>query len=323
MRRVPIAGLIVLATMLTVLMSCASVTERHMYPETEPPPEDKVATLVVAPPFQLQTFDGEEVGKIRQDTVLIRMRPGRHSLRATSMDRPIEFTAQPGWFYFLRVISGYGVGWNVEEICEPRPVPPRVPYHVEIIGGPHPFVTDTGDSITFDIPAGRVHVDRGGSIDSYKYLAPRFVYFSPAGDHLAFATLKMEVHMVRDGVESEPHHRLHTLSGAWSPDGEHFAYPVYLWGEAVPESKTIFRNQKNAMTLYIWMDGEVIGPFDAITSKAPLFFDVDGNLVYGAQHRQIWYVVDGDERIEMVSEQATADVVNKIYSERSPAAASR
>lgn len=306
-----------LALCLLLTAGCSSTKVLHMYSDVRAPAEEELATVVIAAPFILESFDKEPVEKGGKKKTILRVTPGLHTLSTKTMESTIEFEARPGWIYFLSVTSGYASAWNLDLLGEPYPYLPQE-YTCRFHGGPHPFITPQGHRITFDLEKDKIIVENENSTERYKFLAPRYVSFSPRGRHLAFETFHdWHTYIVRDGeLVNIPIHASHMVAGAWSLDGQHFACPVFLWGLSKFESKKIFEKQKKSMSLYVLLDDRKLGPYGAITEQVPLFFDLEGNLVLGMQQNHIWYVVRGEEKMQMESEEEVAEEIRKIFNER-------
>ncbi len=302
------AGCLVLAT------GCVapSVTLNKMYPQNRQYAPKELATLVVAPPMEIDSLDGQKIQEVGDYSTVIKMLPGEHTIdfhvdTSASSDRLLgsgktimtsgsvagRFQAQPGWLHVLRIdrtIEAYGHGKA----------------RGTITSGINPLRTEDGHMINVDLEKWKINAQKGAIRKEYE-LYPSEIYYSPDGRHLAFWTRDRKRYYVRDGVEEQTISAMHQIGAVWSLDGSHFAYGVV----------------EGLNKLYIILDGKRLGPYNIIVLGTEFFFDQEGRLIYGVSQDDGWYMMRGQEAIKMAGETDVHQAIEKAWEDNRKALGSQ
>jgi len=302
-----------LAALVCTLMfaGCRTTTEiNDLVPADGSVDPADVATLVVAYPLKPDGFNGRPVEHVGWSNTIFRTIPGDVELEfhmdtadhwsdtvpvagASVASGPNTTTTT---YYYAETLESSGLMTDAFT---------TVPGHVHfyrivmkdgsrfwtgLTHGPNPFVAENGRRISFDPEGNVVRVESGSGTVEYG-LNDKLVYFSDDGRHVAFfASDRKGWLAVVDGMESPRFDALHASARAWSPDGAHFAYAVYI------------NRSLTASDLYLVVDGERIGPYDSVDPGSPIFFDPDGRLVAVVKIGEVWHVKWGEEEKAMASE---------------------
>ncbi|MDF1568987.1 MAG: hypothetical protein RQ801_13930 [Spirochaetaceae bacterium] len=293
------------------------VAQNDLIPEGETIDSSEVAVLVVAYPLKPNSINGEAVENVGSINTIFRMKPGDVQLdyhmdtadhwsdsllvatytdtsspfSTTTYYQPAEatessavisetFRTYPGDIHFFRIVmkdnSRFWTGFT---------------------HGPNPMKTPNGIEIRFDAPGNTVFVDNRNGIVEYD-LNEKMVFFSWDRKHVAFMTSgKKGWTTVIDGVPNGPWDSIHTVSRAWSPDGSQFAFGAYV-------KKSMMDSD-----LYLVINDEKIGPYQAIDPGTPMFFDADGNIVCAIKKDDTWHFKRGSDETPMASEAAASEAI--------------
>lgn len=262
---------------------------------------ENTATLLVAYPLKIATLDAQPVAEVGGIYTIVEMTPGEHEvtlrldekLHMWDRHRPTrssglltqKFLAQPASLHVLRVERDrgrYGGGQ----------------FRTAINGGPYPFVTAQGHTISFDFENAQINVTNNGATRTYG-LNSKLVFFSLDGKHLAFVTTDGDDWVVvRDGKEEGRYEGLHPIHVAWSADGAHLACGVWDPGGC-----------------FLTVDGVKRGPYRGLMHEAELFFDGEGRAVCGAFKGDDCYLIHGDTETKMDTRETLFSKVVTMWQE--------